>query len=113
VDDPLANTPVGDGSTDLYCPDNVDSNKGTHAFPYVYMVWAYDANDLAAVKAGTKNPWDVLPYAYWQLPIPFAEAGEAVINGATYDPATQRIYVSQRFGDQGYPVIHVFQVRLP
>jgi hypothetical protein len=113
ADDPLANTPVGDGSTDQYCPDNVDSNKGTHAYPYVYMVWAYDANDLAAVKAGTKNPWDALPYAYWQLPLPFAEVGEAVINGATYDPATQRIFVSQRFGDLDYPVIHVFQVRLP
>jgi hypothetical protein len=33
----------------------------------VAFVWAYDLNDLAAVKAGQKRPWDVVPYATWEL----------------------------------------------
>src|SRR5205085_1804721 len=31
------------------CHDPTDSSKGTHAYPYAYYVWAYDALDLAAV----------------------------------------------------------------
>ena len=42
----------GEGAT---CNDPTDSSKGNHAYPYQYQVWAYDANDLAAVKAGSKQ----------------------------------------------------------
>ncbi len=34
------------------CNDPADDSKGTHAYPYRYQVWAYDANDLLAVKNG-------------------------------------------------------------
>jgi hypothetical protein len=44
------------------CNDPAFPNtQGNHAYPYVYQVWAYDAAELAAVKAGSKQPWDVKP----------------------------------------------------
>ena len=111
----LNGTATGDG--DYYCYDPAENNqKGTHAYPYAQTVWAYDANDLLAVKNGTKNPWDVLPYAQWTYTLPFQQ-GTARILGAAYDPATQRIYVSQENGDTDgtyydVPVVHAFQVNL-
>ena len=99
----------GEGSA---CGDPTDSSKGNHAYPYRYYVWAYDANDLAAVKAGQKQPWDVRPYAVWSLSFPFAIAN-AHIQGATYDPATGRIFISQAYGDGELPLIHVFKVQIP
>jgi hypothetical protein len=95
-----------DGGVDKWCFDPADSNKGTHAYPYRYYVWAYDANDLAAVKARKKQPWDVKPYAVWPFTLPFGETGQ--LQGAAYDPATGRIFVSQAFGDGELPVIHVY-----
>jgi hypothetical protein len=90
-------------------------DKGPHAFPYRYQVWAYDANDLAAVKSGTKQPWEVLPYAIWEPPINLNPTH--LFGGATaYDASTGRLYVSQVQGESfGYarlPVIHVFQVNM-
>ena len=94
------------------CNDPVDGAKGTHGYPYAYYVWAYDAADLAAVKNGQKQPWDVKPYAVWQLNLPFA-VENAHLGGATYDPATGRIFVSQAFGDGTKPLIHVFTIQTP
>ena len=54
------------------CGDPVQTSKGGHAYPYAYYVWAYDALDLAAVKSGQRQPWDVKPYAVWELDFPFA-----------------------------------------
>jgi hypothetical protein len=91
------------------CHDPSDQYKGTHAFPYSYYVWAYDANDLSAVKRGERRPWDVKPYEVWALTLPFADA-RAHIQGATYDPVRNRLYVSQAFGEGDFPVIHVFSI---
>jgi hypothetical protein len=92
-----------------YCYDLENESKGTHAFPYAYYVWAYDALDLAAVKAGHKNPWQVRPYATWKLTMPF-RGRPTQLNGAAYDPATGRIFLSQGFADGARPLIHVFTV---
>ncbi len=73
------------------------------AYPYVYQVWAYNADDLAAVKAGTKNYWDVLPYTTWNfnLPIIYAPSGplssKIAIGGTTYDSARNKVYVVQGY----------------
>ena len=102
-----------------YCYDPDFQTKASHAYPYKYWVWAYDANDLLAVKGGRKAPWDIRPYAVWELPLPTRGVGG--LTGAAYDPATQRIYVSQANVDRAgniagggtyssAPVIHAFQV---
>ena len=97
-----------DGGVDTYCYDPTSTDKGVHGYPYQASVWAYNANDLAAVKAGSKNPWDVTPYAIWSLP----ELGNSRIGGAAYDPATNRIFVSQMCTASGCPaLIHVYQIQ--
>jgi hypothetical protein len=101
------------------------AGQGPHADPYRYQVWAYDALELAQVAAGTKNPWEVIPYAYWGLTLPHSTYTVSVqqpdgsivtetrtffpgINGSAYDPTTNRIYVLQSRGEE--PIIQVFQV---
>src|SRR2546423_14916678 len=57
----------GTGGTAGDCYDPDDGPKGIHSYPYRSQVWAYDANDLVAVKAGQKQSYQVMPYAVWQL----------------------------------------------
>ncbi len=111
ADSKLTGQPA-DGGVDRWCYDPSSESKGTHAFPYSYYVWAYDANELAAVKAGRKDPWDLKPYATWSLKLPFSTEGSAVLSGATYDPKTGRLFVSQGFADGELPVIHVFHIAM-
>jgi hypothetical protein len=108
----LDNTLTSDGIT-KYCYDPRSNWKGEHAYPYSHYVWAYDANDLAAAKAGTKHPWDVRPYAVWSLNLPNEVPGYAYAMSATYDPATGSVYVAQQLGDGVYPLVHVYTVHVP
>lgn len=89
-----------------YVYDPSDSNKGPHAYPYEPIALAYDLNDLAAVKAGTKQPWDIQPYAAWNFGVgsPINKPG-IKINGATFDPSTNRLYLTT-----GWTDVYVFQV---
>lgn len=82
--------------------------KGPHAPPYSYYCWAYDANDLVAVKNGTKNSYDPIPYAVWEMPgMPFADSNK--FRGATFDQATGQLYI---FPDcQTEPRIEVWQIK--
>ncbi len=106
-----------------YCYDPVAHAKGGHAYPYVARIWAYDANDLLKVKNGEINPqtgrpykpWDIKPYAIWNLDLPFMAPDNGVILGAAYDPSTQRIFLlapGEKPGYDPYPLIYVFRVKL-
>lgn len=87
--------------------DPDDSSKGTHAYPYVYQVWAYDAIDLLSVRNGTRQPWSVRPYATWTLTLPKAKMTD--IYGAAYDPTSGTVFISQAFGDGDQPLIHTYK----
>jgi hypothetical protein len=94
--------------TGAECGDKDNGSKGVHCYPYRSQVWAYDLNDLAAVKAGTKQSYDVKPYAVWELDTHFKD-----IQGIAYDTVNQRLLVSQVAGDPanaGQPLIHVYKV---
>jgi hypothetical protein len=98
----------------LCCYDPVNSSKGGHSYPYVYLVLAYDALDLLSVKNGRKQMWEIVPYGEWQLNFPFANDNPE-ISGAAYDPSTQRLYISEDGGDTpgccGYlPIIHAYHL---
>ena len=97
------------------CGDPVDGSKGTHAYPYGYYAWAYDANDLVDVKNNLKQPWEVVPYAHWEFDLPFG-SDDAHILGAAYDPENQRIFLSQSHGDayglDPLPIIYAFHVNV-
>jgi hypothetical protein len=77
------------------------------------MMWAYDLNDWAQVRAGKRKPWDVKPYGVWTFTLPVVEPGTRLL-GVTYDPATRRLFLSQRNADRdGYAyraLIHVYQI---
>lgn len=99
-----------------YDPERV-GDKGTHGYPYVYQVVAYDMNDLVAVKNGTKMPWEPRPYTYWEFTFrispPFAWPTQ--LSNAAYDAATNNIYIAQVnccdwLGLDPKPLIHVFHV---
>ncbi len=96
------------------CNDPVNGSQGTHAYPYVFQIWAYDILELLAVKNGQVDPWDVTPYAVWNFDFPITE-GNKQIGGATYDPETGMIYVSQLRidGFDAYPLVHAFTLRGP
>jgi hypothetical protein len=96
--------------TGAECSDPADGSKGTHAYPYVHQVWAYDAAELVAVKNGLKQPWEVRPYAVWRL-AEMDETGSATIRGAAYDPVTRRVFITEGFGD--VPVVHVYRIGVP
>jgi hypothetical protein len=103
-----------DGEGGQYCFDPANSSKGPHAYPYCYQVWAYDLHHFAAVAAGTKEPWDVFPYAVWPLTFPTLEHEFRGIGGVAWNAASRALYVSQLSADQdGYAYrawIHAFQV---
>lgn len=92
------------------CSDPVDDSKGTHAYPYIHQVWAYDALDLQAVKDGQKRPWELQPYALWHV-TEMDSTGSATIAGAAYDPASGRVYITERYGEE--PHVHVYQLTVP
>lgn len=96
----------------IYCYDpEGDTSKGSHSYPRSFYVWAYDVNDLAAVKAGTRTPWSVVPYASWGFTLPYPNAGPKEIIGAGYDATTSRIFLAQGRADGNLPIIHVFKVQ--
>jgi hypothetical protein len=95
----------------VWCYDPSNSNKGTHAYPYAYQVWAYDANDLLAVKRGSKAQYAIKPYATWTFNLPFEKSDTHFLGGAAYDAQHQLIYVSQLSADDNAnPIIHVFNI---
>jgi hypothetical protein len=108
ADPSLHGQPVpGTNGEVFYCYDPVNLAKGDHAYPYDARVWAYDAEELALVVAGSKQPWEIVPYAAWTLPSDFY-SWLPRIAGACDDPARQRIYVSQTRGDGDAPLIHCY-----
>ena len=88
------------------------ADKGDHAYPYKAYIWAYNASDLAAVRSGSRQPWEVTPYATWELNQFVNVSPSDATGGAAYDPATGRLYLSQRSGDGDLPLIHVYKVNV-
>ena len=110
----LDGTRAADG--EWYCYDPVNNSKAQHAYPYRYQIWAYDLADFAAVKAGSKQPWDVVPYAVWPFELPTPESFVR-IGGVAYDAQRQLLYIAQYLADQdGYayrPIIHALKINVP
>ena len=95
------------------CPNKdpaLSDVKGPHAPPYRYQILAYDANDLLAVKNGTKQTWEPKPYAVITLD-GMPNSSDDRIKGAGYEPETGRLYIAQDYGD--HPRIEVYQIAGP
>jgi hypothetical protein len=97
------------------CYDLANGDKGPHGYPYITHAMAYDANDLVKVQIGQLQPWEPVPYATWEVTLPFARP-ERKLCGVSYDEAGKRLFVCQLAGDSTappQPVIHVFEVTIP
>ena len=92
------------------CGDPTNSNKGYHAYPYIHKVFAYDANDLFAVRQGQMEPWEVKPYATWQLR-DINDDGAATVTGIAYDAERGRLFVTANYYSS--PRVHVYKINLP
>lgn len=77
-----------------FCYDPLDAYQGNHGPPYAPTMWAYNANDVLAVIAGTKKPWDVFPYAKWLIPGMPVDNVTNLLRAGTYDQSTRRYYVA-------------------
>jgi len=87
-------------------------SKGYHAYPYEPQILFYDPEDLKAVVAGTKEPWEVLPYEIYS-PADKMLGGEcATLGAAVYDRERGLLYVAEReAGPSGETVVHVWSVQ--
>ncbi len=92
------------------CKDPTSEYAGSHAYPYRHQIWAYDANDLLAVKQGAKQPWEPRPYGIWPIP-DITNDGRATLVSAAYDPPRRRLYVTTEFSNK--PHVHVFEIAAP
>ncbi len=91
------------------CNDPSNNSKGEHAYPYRAYVWAYNANDLLAVKNGSKQAWSVTPYQTWELSEPNNVVVDFGIGGAAYDPVTNRVFVIRK-GTDTPPTVYVYEI---
>lgn len=90
--------------------DPCDMYKGYHAYPYEPQILFYDPQELTEVLAGTREPWEVLPYETHT--VTEVLGGEcATLGAATYDEARGLIYVAeQTIGSGGKTAVHVWAV---
>jgi hypothetical protein len=81
--------------------------KGPHAQPYRYQIWAYDVNDLVAVKNGSKATSAPKPYGVWPL-TEMSHSGNPNIAGAGFNPVTGHLFITQDYGAN--PRVEVYTV---
>ncbi len=96
--------------TGAACNDPISPYKGEHAYPYRLWAWAYRVSDLTAVKNGSLQPWEVMPYENWDLGV--RTDPDFGTGGAAFDSKTGRLYVALRHGFTGTVAeVEVFKVR--
>jgi hypothetical protein len=129
-----------------YSPGTQAGQTANVAYPYTGYVWAYDVgdssgnntsgnsvqsmditypekNNLTAAKLGQIDPWDLYPYAVWQLSNNYGglNPGVSMPNvyaNASFDPTSGKLYVSAYRGQNPnnaseLPVIEVYQITTP
>ena len=102
------------------CYDLCTTNHGAHGYPYHPYAWLYDVADLVAVKNGTVNPEDVVPYEIVRLDDieTFMEANGEIpgctkIAGATMD-TSNNLYVTPKYPLSGtHPTVFKYHVTIP
>lgn len=102
------------GSTPSPCPDPDRAGSSTHAPPYFYQIWAYDASDLLKVRSGTTSPWVPFPYGVWRFTLPYDVDSARHPGGVAYDPINNRIFWLQVAHDGSsleYPIVDVFSIQ--
>jgi hypothetical protein len=98
------------GSTALCGEDPCAPSSGYHAYPYEPRILFYDPEELTEVLAGTREPWEVLPYGVHTVE-EVLDRECAALGAAAYDQERGLIYVTeQEAGPWGETVVHVWRV---
>ncbi len=98
------------GSAAVCGGDACAPSSGYHAYPYEPQMLFYDPGELKEVLAGTREPWQVLPYAVYTVE-EVLDQECAVLGAAAYDRERGLIYVTeQEAGPWGETVVHVWRV---
>jgi hypothetical protein len=91
--------------------DACDPYKGYHAYPYEPQILFYDPGELEQVIAGTRQPWEVVPYEVYRPLNEVIDQECATLGAAAYDQERRLIYVTeQTAGPWGETVVHVWEV---
>ncbi len=91
--------------------DPCDPYKGYHAYPYEPQILFYDPQELTEVVAGTRQPWEVVPYQVYRPTSEVLDPECGVLGAAAYDADRGLLYVTEReAGPWGETVVHVWQV---
>lgn len=95
-----------------------NGNSGFTDFPYRLAIWAYNVDDLLAVRNGSIQSHIPLPYSSgasytsWQTPgygtASCSSIGLFNTGSGCFDPATNRFYMCEDYGTT--PRVHVWQI---
>jgi len=92
-------------------PSRCTTDKGWHADPYEPQLLFYDPTELAAVAAGDRDPWTVLPYMIYRPTSELFNPDCGILNAVAYDATYGLIYATEsRAGPFGETVVHVWAV---
>ncbi|MBL7184267.1 MAG: DNRLRE domain-containing protein [Anaerolineae bacterium] len=88
------------------------ASKGYHAYPYEPQILFYDPGELKEVIAGTREPWEVLPYEVYSPVNEVIDQECAILGAVAYDQERGLIYVTEQVaGPWGETVVHVWEVQ--
>lgn len=94
-------------------PSLCTSDKGWHADPYEPQLLFYDPADLAAVAAGAKAPWSVLPYTTYRPTQELLRPDCGILNAVAYDATRQLLYATESTaGPAAETVVHVWAIEV-
>jgi hypothetical protein len=99
------------GSPEACGGDPCSPYQGYHAYPYEPQILFYDPQELAEVAAGSRQPWDVVPYAVYRPVNEMMHPACAVLGSAAYDRERGLVYITeQEGGPWGETLVHVWAV---
>jgi hypothetical protein len=91
--------------------DRCNPYQGYHAYPYQPQILFYNPAEVKEVLAGTRQPWEVVPYQVYAPLDRVLQPECAVLGAAAYDGERGLLYVAeQAAGPWGETVVHVWQV---
>ena len=71
----------------------------------------YDPAEIAQAAAGTRDPWDVLPYEIFRPTLEVFNPGCPRLDAVAFDRQRQLIYVTEsQAGPWGETAVHVWRV---
>lgn len=89
--------------------------KGFHCDPYEPRIYFYDPAELAEVAAGSKEPYEVLPYHEHNPATLLWPKCQQMLSDMTYDRAGRLLYgiqpkVDSENNRDRFPLIHVWRI---